>query len=54
MSICGINNAPDDFVSVWNKQVNSSLSGKNVISIEKLFVHESMADRYKPNELKLF
>lgn len=47
-------NAPDDFVAVWNKQVNSRLSGKNVISIEKLFVHESIADRYKSKELELF
>lgn len=47
-------NAPDDFVAVWNKQVNSRLSGKNVISIEKLFVHESIADRYRSKELELF
>ena len=36
-------NAPDDFVSVWQKEITSSL-GKDTGSkkgVEKLFVHES-------------
>lgn len=43
-------NAPDDFVCVWQKEVESSLSanGKSggcKVSVEKLFVHESQAWR---------
>jgi len=34
-------NAPDDFICIWNKKVSSSLSLKNKLSIEKLFVHQS-------------
>ncbi len=38
-------NAPDDFVKVWEKEVNSSLSangiyGKNKVSTEKLFIYK--------------
>lgn len=39
-------NAPEDFVSVWEKELSSQLSangksGGNKISIEKLFIHKS-------------
>lgn len=48
-------NAPGDFVCVWNKQLTNSMNTKNTYNpIEKLFVHESIADKYKSNELKLF
>ena len=40
-------NAPNDFVCVWQKGINMNLSGNNGIKpIEKLFVHESIADKY--------
>ena len=40
-------NAPVDFVCVWQKGVNMNLSGgKGKTAIEKLFVHESIADKY--------
>lgn len=48
-------NAPSDFVCVWQKGINMNLSGgKGKTAVEKLFVHESIADKYKSNELKLF
>lgn len=42
--------APDDFVCVWEKSAKSSLSangsvGGNKISIERLFMHESQANK---------
>lgn len=47
--------APEDFVCVWQKQVTNSMSLKNTYKpTEKLFVHESIADKYMSNELKLF
>lgn len=47
--------APDDFVCVWQKQVTNSINTKNTYKpTEKLFVHESIADKYMTNELKLF
>lgn len=48
-------NAPSDFVCVWKKGINMNLSGgKGKTATEKLFVHESIADKYMSNELKLF
>lgn len=48
-------NAPNDFVCVWQKGINMNLSGcKGKTAVEKLFVHESIADKYMSNELKLF
>lgn len=48
-------NAPSDFVCVWQKGINMNLSGgKGKIATEKLFSHESIADKYMTNELKLF
>lgn len=47
--------APEDFVCVWQKQVVNAMNTKNTYKpTEKLFVHESIADKYKSNELKLF
>lgn len=48
-------NAPSDFVCVWQKGINMNLSGgKGKTATEKLFVHESIADKYMSNELKMF
>lgn len=48
-------NAPSDFICVWQKQVTNAMNTKNTYKpTEKLFVHESIADKYKSNELKLF
>lgn len=48
-------NAPSDFICVWQKGINMNLDGgKGKIATEKLFVHESIADKYMSNELKLF
>lgn len=48
-------NAPSEFVCVWQKGINMNLDGgKGRIATEKLFVHESIADKYMSNELKLF
>lgn len=45
-------NAPNDFVCVWQKGINMNLSGNNGIKpIEKLFVHESIAEKYKTRTL---
>lgn len=47
--------APDDFFCIWQKQVTNAMNTKNTYKpTEKLFVHESIADKYKSNELKLF
>lgn len=47
--------APDDFVCVWQKQVTNAMNTKNTYNpTEKLFVHESIAYKYKTNETKLF
>ena len=49
--------APDDFVCVWQKQITNSMNTKNTYKpSEKLFVHESIADKYKQQveQLKLF
>lgn len=47
--------APEDFVCVWQKQVTNAMNTKNTYKpTEKLFVHESIADKYMSNELKLF
>lgn len=51
-------NAPNDFVCVWQKVINMNLSGgKGKTATEKLFVHESISDKYKQQQveqLKLF
>lgn len=48
-------NAPSDFVCVWKKEVNVSIAvSKTHKPTEKLFVHESIADKYMSKELKLF
>lgn len=48
-------NAPSDFVCVWKKEVNVFIAvSKTYKPTEKLFVHESIADKYMSNELKLF
>lgn len=43
-------NAPDDFVCIWGKSMNVNLNignrEKSKIAIEKLFVHESIANKY--------
>lgn len=47
--------APEDFVCVWEKKVTNAMNTKNTYKpTEKLFVHESIADKYKSNKLKLF
>ncbi len=33
--------APDDFVCVWEKEINTTLNTNNQKAIEKLFVHKS-------------
>lgn len=43
--------APNDFVCVWGQRVKSSFSGVSISSIEKLFVHESIARKYKQETL---
>lgn len=48
-------NAPSDFIYIWQKQVTNAMNTKNTYKpTEKLFVHESIADKYMSNELKLF
>lgn len=40
--------APDDFICVWQKKVTNAMSTKNTYNpTEKLFVHKSIADKYK-------
>lgn len=47
--------APDDFVCIWKKQVTNAMNTNNTYNpTEKLFVHESIANKYMSNELKLF
>lgn len=47
--------APEDFKCIWQKQVTNAMNTKNTYKpTEKLFVHESIADKYMYNELKLF
>lgn len=47
--------APQDFVCIWEKKVTNAMSTNNTYKpTEKLFVHESIADKYMSNELKLF
>ena len=47
--------APEDFKCIWQKQVTNAMNTKNTYNpTEKLFVHESIADKYISNELKLF
>lgn len=47
--------APEDFVCVWQKQITNAMNTKNTYKpTEKLFVHESIADKYMSNELNLF
>lgn len=40
-------NAPEDFVCVWNQELNVSVArnGKHKKAIEKLFIHESQVER---------
>lgn len=39
--------APEDFVCVWQKQVTNAMNTKNTYKpTEKLFVHNSIADKY--------
>ena len=48
--------APSDFVCVWSKGINMNLSGgKGKTAVEKLFVHESIAHKYKQEvQINLF
>lgn len=42
--------APSDFICVWEKQVTNSMNTHNTYKpTEKLFVHESIADKYQQN-----
>lgn len=42
--------APDDFVCVWQKQVTNAMNTKNTYKpTEKLFVHETISDKYITN-----
>lgn len=39
--------APDDFKCVWQKQITNSMHQRHTYKpTEKLFVHESIADKY--------
>ena len=39
-------NAPNDFKCIWNCNIKSIAKGKVVIATEKLFVHESLYEKY--------
>lgn len=39
-------NAPDDFKCIWAYNIKSIVKGKAVIATEKLFVHESLCEKY--------
>lgn len=46
-------NAPSDFVCVWHKQVTNAMNTKNTYKpTEKLFVNESIADKYKQQQVE--
>ena len=39
--------APEDFVSIWEKQVTNTMNTKNTYKpIERLFVHKNIVDKY--------
>ena len=44
-------NAPNDFIEIWNMGINMNLNSYGRKPIEKLFVHESIADKYKVKTL---
>lgn len=44
--------APNDFVCIWQKQVTNAMNtNKTYKPTEKLFIHESIADKYMSNKL---
>jgi len=52
--------APEDFVKVWEKEVttcldqNQNVKEEKMIRYERLFCHESVADKYELNKTMLF